>query len=200
MTEAFLKHPDEEALERFILNRCDEAEWEEIDVHVFGCESCQERVVDLDETIANIRAGGALVVAQEAKKVARSERTWKSWFGLPIFSFAGAAAMAAVLFVGISTPRDVNLSAFRGTETAIVPEWRPLRLHLNARDLDPGPVTVQVVDERGIEIWKGSATIGADRVDVHVPAIYQAGDHFIRLIDAQGNPLREFAIQTKLLP
>ncbi len=197
MTTPFLDHPDEQILERFIMERCSDTEWGEVLDHLSGCEACQQREVAHRELIENIRAGGTLLAAQLPVK---DHRTWRSWFTFPMLSMAGAAAAIALAFAGLSIPAEVNLSAQRGAETIKVPDWRPLQLHLDLRDLDVKPTGVEIADTQLAITWRGPLSIVGDQAEVKVPAIRRQGDYEIRLKDAQGNLLREFAVQARLFP
>jgi hypothetical protein len=117
-------------------------------------------------------------------------------------SWAGAAAAAAAFCLLAFLPAQVSLSAYRGNETSVAPQWRPLALHLNANDLADGPVRVQLVNEQGAEIWTGAAMVNREQVEIHLPRIYHAGSYFVRLYEpgassAQGDLLREFPFQVK---
>ena len=59
---------------------------------------------------------------------------WKSWFTIPRLSLASGAAARGLWSNSPFRPHDIALTAYRGTETAIVSEWRPLHMHLNAAD------------------------------------------------------------------
>ncbi|MBV8071720.1 MAG: hypothetical protein JO270_17550 [Acidobacteriaceae bacterium] len=191
-------HPSEDALERFILNRCEQDELEIVETHVIGCESCVARLEILEEELLNIKTGGELFLKHSLSKTQKLDRSWIRFFSIPAFALATAAA--ALICVSTMVPRDVTLSAFRGSEIAPVPEWHRLRIHLNARDLAPGPVKVELVDDQGVQRWHGESSVAADQVQVDMPAIRRSGEHFIRLEDQQGELLREFAIQAKLIP
>lgn len=198
MSGELSNHPDEEMLERFILNRCEDGELEVIETHVIGCESCVQKLEILEEDLLNLKSGGELYLRYLARKNSGAKRSWFRFFAVPAISMAGA--LAACLCISTLAVRDVTLSAYRDSQITIVPQWRPLRMHLNASDLPAGPVTVQIVDEQGGERWKGAANISGDQVQVEVPAIRQSGEHFIRLEDRNGELLREFAVQPKLVP
>ena len=198
MTTSSVDHPDEQALERFIMERCADTEWGEVVDHLSGCEACQQREVALRELIENVKAGGVLLAAQQA--VSKEHRTWRSWFTIPALSMAGAAAAIALAFAGLSIPAEVNLSAHRGAETIKVPDWRPLQLHLDLRDLDAKPAGVEVADTHLAITWQGPLSIVGDQAEVRMPAVRQPGDYAIRLKDAQGNLLREFAVQAQPFP
>jgi hypothetical protein len=84
-----------------------------------------------------------------------------------------------------------------------VGEYRPLNLHLNAADLPPGPVRVEVVNGKGDKFWEGPATVQKDRIDVRVPRITASGNYFVRVFPpemkagAEDELLREFSINAK---
>ena len=109
-------------------------------------------------------------------------------------------AAGAILF---SIPRDVSMTAYRGLETAIVSEGRPLHMHLNAAGLPSDPIAVELVDRRGSIVWKGTATtIRHDTVDITLPRITRSGAYFLRLYSApqpgaEASLLREFAFEAR---
>jgi hypothetical protein len=198
MNDSYRDHPGEEALERFLLHQCSEDELEVIETHVLACESCVEQLEALELEIAATKiALQNLEVTPPRKRMAKAVGDWKSWFTLPRLSLAGGFAAVACGAILLSVPHDVALTAYRGTETAIVSEWRPLHMHLNAADLSEGPVAVELVDRVGSPLWKGSSAIQHDTVDVHLPRIKQSGTHFVRLYAPQGELLREYAFQVK---
>jgi len=203
MNEPYREHPSEEALERFLLKMSPEGEVEVVETHIFACESCVEQLETLETRIAATRMALRELEAQRVPKgtFERSSQ-WKSWFTIPRLSFAGACAALAAGAILFSIPRDVNLTAFRGTETAIVSEGRPLHMHLNAAGLLPGPVAVELADRQGATEWKGTAVVRHDAVDVTLPRITQSGPHVLRLYSlppagTEGELLREFALDAQ---
>ena len=208
MENSYFEHPTEEALERFLLSQCKEEELDVVETHVLACESCVARLEALETEIATMKVALAqLETERREKEAAKALRpSWRDWFTVPTLSWAGAGA-AAALAVGMFVvpqfvPTEVSLSAYRGVEVPVVPEGRPLHLHLNANDLAAGPITVEVVNSQGAEIWKGDSTVNHDAVDVSVPRIKETGGHFLRLYAAgQANSdsalLREFAFEVK---
>ncbi len=193
-----IEHPDEEMLERFVLNRCTDGELELIETHVIGCEACVCKLEKLEEELVNLKAGCELYLEHLTTRQKAKQPSWFRFIAVPAFSLAGA--LAAGLFVTTIVPRDVTLSAYRDSQITTVPQWQRLRIHLNASDLPPGPVTVQIVDDRGIEHWKGIGTVTAGQVQIEVPPVRQSGEHFVRIENPQGDLLREFAVQPKLIP
>jgi hypothetical protein len=145
------------------------------------------------------------MLAEQAKKLASaSPRDWKNWFILPHLSWAGAVmAACAFVFVAASLPSHVSLTAYRGSEVIKVPEWRPLQMKLNAIDLTPGPVTIEVVDSQGARIWQGASVIKDDNIDVRVPRLTKEGTYYLRVYssteDASSELEREFSVETKPL-
>jgi hypothetical protein len=198
MNDRYSDHPDEEALERFLLQQCSEEELELVETHVLACESCVTQLESLELDIAATKmALERLEAGPPRKQMAKAASAWKSWFTIPRLSLAGGAAALACGAILLSVPHDVALTAYRGTESAIVSEWRPLHLHLNAADLSEGPVQVELVDRLGSQLWKGPSAVRRDTIDVHLPRIKQSGTHFLRLYNPQGDLLREYAFQVK---
>jgi len=198
MNDRYSDHPDEEALERFLLHRCSEEELEIVETHVLACESCVTQLETLEQDIAAMKLALASLEAKPARKqMANAASAWKNWFTIPRLSLAGGFAALACATVLFSIPHDVALTAYRGTDTAIVSEWRPLDMHLNAADLSEGPVQVELVDRLGSQLWKGASAVRNNSVDVRLPRIKESGSHFVRLYDPKGELLREYAFQVK---
>ncbi len=210
MQPTFLDHPNEETLERFVLNRSGEEELETVETHILACESCVTRLERLEAEIADIKIAAAQVRRELLEKEHSAAKTsWRSWFTVPKLSFAGAVAALAlgIAVVPQFTHRagpvaEVSLTSYRGLENPTVPSRERLHLHLNAADLPEGAVAVQIVDGQGASLWKGSSEVRHDQVDITVPSMSKAGTHFLRLYEigknnSQGDLLREFAFQVK---
>jgi hypothetical protein len=204
MTEPYLEHPSEDDLERFILNMTSESELETLEGHVMSCEHCVEQLEALQIRVAATRLALQNLEAKAAsEKSVEPARSWRGWFTIPRLSSAAAGALAFAGAILCSIPSNVSITAFRGTETTIVSEWRPLRMHLNADGLNPGAVAVELVDNNGSIIWKGPAAVRQDKVDVDLPRLTKSGPHFLRLYSVQqagsdGELLREFSLEAKL--
>ena len=103
----------------------------------------------------------------------------------------------------LSTCRDADstLATCRGTESAVLPEGRPLDLKLDTTDIPPGPVDVQVVNGSGTEIWQGQTDVSKERAEVKLPQISQAGPYFLRFYAPSASTerelLREFRFEVK---
>lgn len=208
-------HPSEDALERFLLQRSEEDELEIVETHILACETCITRLETLEFNIEATklalqsfrRTDRAAERAQSAESrtvpLGGSFKNLLSWLTLPKLSFAGATVAAcALVFSFISVPRNVNLTAYRGAEANVVSQWVPLDLHLNARELTPGPVVVEVVDDQGGKIWQGKTVVQSNQIEVKVPRLKAAGHYLVQVYAGQDSSdimLREFSIQTKPL-
>ena len=203
-------HPTEDELERYILDRSRDEELEGLETHILACESCVTRLEDLEFEISVTKlALQDFRREQLARAALPRENSWKTWFTVPKLSLTGAVAAAALAlivapaFLAHRPPvAQVSLSAFRGEEVFTVPAGHRLDMHLNTTDLAEGPVLVAVVDARGIEVWKGSATIHNEQAKVMIPPFTERGAHYLRLYAAtQASPdsdlLREFAFQVR---
>lgn len=216
MTDPYLDHPNEEALERFLRNEAQESELEIIETHILACESCVTRLEALELDLAAVKVACRELQTERIQKEAARSRSWRDWFTLPALSWAGAAA---VLALGITVvpqflPRDVNLTATRGLETgmtlspcgtleaAVVPEGRPLDLHLKADDLPEGRVNLEIVNGVGKRVWQGAGIIKQQQANVVVPRITTAGAYFLRLYNpaqagSEPDVLREFRFEVR---
>ena len=102
--KTYFDHPNEEALERFLLQRSDENELEVLETHILACEVCITRLETLELQITNLKA--ALVTAEEQriqKELHSARSSWKSWFRVPL------------LIVGWGGLRCVSRRFSRGT-------------------------------------------------------------------------------------
>ncbi len=211
MQNSYFDHPTEEELESFLLHPFQGEETGVVETHILACEACVARLEALETEIPALKWALERLEAERAhREAARAEGQWRKWFTVPRLSWA---AGAAVLLLGIALapqferrttqpPAEVSLVAYRGAGTPAVPLNRPLHIRLNARDLAEGPVTAQIVNSDGSEVWKGTTTVRREEVDIRVPKIQEAGAHFLRLYalahgNGQANLLREFAFKAK---
>jgi hypothetical protein len=224
MTNSDLQHPTEEALERYLLERTDEQELESLETHILACESCITRLETLQPEVATLKTAlGQYEEARIQKELNPIQSSWKSWFTIPRMSWAGGAL--AALGIGLAVlphsiqrfsqhsvqmaegdltgcnGADMTLTACRGTETATLPGGRPLDLHLDATDIQQGPVEVQVVSGNGNPIWQGETTVSNERAEVKMPQISQPGSYFLRFyapsLSTEHELLREFRFEVK---
>jgi len=203
MNESFREHPSEEALERFLLNVSPEQELEDLEMHVLACGQCVDHLESIEVEIAATRLALRRLEAQRvSERPAENTHSWTRWFTIPRLSFATTAVVAAAGTILFSIPRDVNLTAYRGTETTIVSEGLPLHMHLNAAGLNSGAVALELANSSGSIVWKGTSVIQHDTVDVTLPRITESGSHYLRLYATPSGAndsalLREFALDAQ---
>jgi hypothetical protein len=207
----YLDHPEEEVLERFVLNRTGEEETEVVETHILACDSCVSRLEALEIEVAATKLALQEIRLKEAAAdmAARQKAPGKSWFSLASFSLAaGAAALALALMImprmhknGTSPIAAITLTASRGSDIPVVPKNIPLHVVMNADDIAEKPVDVQLVDANGKTLWTGSSVVQQSRAAVDLPKISEAGEHYVRLYAPvkQGEPelLREFPIDVR---
>jgi hypothetical protein len=211
MTNTYLEHPAEDALERYLMHRSDEQEVELVETHTLACDSCVQRLEALEIQLAAMKlALQEFHTEQVAHAYAKQQKaSWRQWLTAPRLSMAGAA-LALVLGIGITAPRllthggaeqEVSLYDYRGQESPSVPKNHTLDIKLNARGLTDKEVGVQLVNETGTEIWHGISPVQDGKVEAKVPALTASGAYFFRLYAAapngaaQGDLLREFAFK-----
>ena len=73
---------------------------------------------------------------------------------------------------------------------------------MNAKDLPAEPVSVEVVNAEGTQVWKGQDAISHEKVDAKLPKISAKGNYLLRLYasgnnGAPGDLLREFSFDVK---
>jgi hypothetical protein len=203
MNEPYHEHPSEEALERFLLNMSPEEELETLETHLLACESCVDQLETLETQIAAARVAlRKLETDRTLKRSVGQFGRWRSWFTIPNISFATAGVVVTTGVILFSIPRDVTITAYRGSETAIVSEGRPLHIHLDAAGLAPGSIAVELADNNGSIVWQGTSSVQHDTVDVDLPRITKSGPHFLRLYSMpqpgiESSLLREFALEAK---
>jgi hypothetical protein len=203
-------HPTEDDLELFVLSRSSEEQLERLETHILACDCCVTRLENLEIQIGATKLALRDMQREQLAKAASRRSNWRAGFRVPSFSLVGAVATVALGIIVVpaffqhgSPVAQVNLSTYRGTEDgSTVPEGRRLHVHLNASDLAEGSVIVDVVDDRGVEVWKGSAAIRHEQVEVLVPPITERGTHFLRLhtpnqANAESDLLREFVLHVE---
>lgn len=205
------EHPSEETLERFLLHQSSEDEIEGVETHILACHSCVTRLEELEIHIAATKMALAdlhqkAVAKNYAAETAHreSKSRWFGWLNAKSLSFAGAAAALALTLT--IAPRystvEKDMSAFRGAEVNTIPVGRTVLLHLNARDLPQNPVSVEVVNAEGEEIWNSPSKVSGQTVDAKLPPIEAKGNYFLRIYSAnnkqdRGELLREFSFNVQ---
>ena len=175
--QQYVEHPTEETLERFLLHQMQEEELESMETHILACDSCVARLEEMEVQItATKMALAELHQEAVAESYAKESHSPWSWFKSHGWSLAGATAALALAMAVVPrfahvAPYETEVSAYRGSETTALPASRPLLLHLNAKDLPAEPVSVEVVNAEGNQVWKGQDAINHDKVDAKLPEI-----------------------------
>jgi hypothetical protein len=201
MAEHKKAHPEEEALERYAMNRLAEPALGELEEHLLLCEPCQERLDEVTEYLAVMREATATVAAEVP-----AEAAWKRWLRLewlpvPMPAMAGAMVMLVALFVWqpwkAQAPaewRTVELATLRGDAAgARGVEGFALHLRLDVAGLDIAGATAQLVTAEGEQLTHTPVTMVDGKGELRYAASLPAGQYFVRLKKA-GETVREYSL------
>lgn len=196
------QHPAVEVLELFVLNQCSTEEQENIETHILACELCVSRFKTLKAQVANIRLAYDEVRRERSIWSApKQHRVWTRWFTVPNLAAAAIVVATWAIIPQLSrhpaSDAEVDVVADR-EEPIAAPKNRDLHVTLDAIDLRPGLVRVQIVDAAGSQIWAGNATVQDEKVKVNFPKLRKTGVFFIRVYDVRPSNgaelMREFAL------
>jgi hypothetical protein len=163
-TSIFRVHPVEDLLEEYAFGRVAEPLLGRLEEHLLGCAACQQRMHDIEEYVAAMKEGAAILEAREAEVAASAagargvnsrveegpdEAGWLPKilrpFRLPAIAWAAAAVVVLLALIGYwratqrplpITPAVVTLTALRGTEnSAEAPAGRSITLQIDANRL-----------------------------------------------------------------
>jgi len=187
-------HPDDSEIEAYCLGKVPEHESAELEEHLLLCESCQQRVAEVDAYVKSMRDAGTHFRAEEL----RPQRAWRASGLVPVLG-------VALVVGGIGTyvynqravgPRvSVALEVTRGATTAArAPAGRPLLLNPQLDGLPAlGTYRLEIVDRNGKRVFEQEFSTGkALEAPAQSPGLY-----FVRLYTPQGTLLREFALETQ---
>jgi hypothetical protein len=205
--QPYTEHPTDETLEQFLMHRMQESEIESLETHILACESCVTRLEDLEINLEATKMALTQLHNQTVAKnhaAAAGNSRW-AWLKLPSFSLAaaGAALALALVVVPAFSTVEMTVDGVRGTESPTLPAGRPVLLHLNAKDLAQQPVSVEIVNGDGSEVWKGMSSVDHNKVDAKLPKLKDSGSYLLRLYaqnkknSEQGDLLREFSFQVR---
>lgn len=195
-------HLDEHTLDEYVLGRTTPEQRDQIDDHLFFCESCQTRVLAAEQFLRNLRAA-AVPEPLSAKPERRS--LWQ------VPSYAWAPVAAAVLIVGgvalhQSQPQvetaEAQLSATRGAADGAVPvvhSARQTRLQLDVRGLPVlAQYRVELANETGSTVWTRMTDRRGDQVDATVEGSFSSGLYWVRVYNPSNSELlREYGLQIR---
>ena len=199
MENAGERHISDTDFERYAMNSLPEVETATLEEHLLVCPECQDRLQEADAHVRAMQAAARRLRQEEQnEKVAR----WPAWFR-PAWGLALAAAMAALIVVGVRTPGNtvpvaVMLEASRGplAAHAPAPAGKPLTLKMDLAELPAAPgYHAEVVDQTGRRLWEGAAAIRAGRAAVDISKPLPAGRYYVRLYSASSELLREYGLE-----
>jgi hypothetical protein len=201
-------HPSQQDLDEYVFGRLPEFQIEAMEIHVLTCESCVDRLENLELHIATIKlALGSLHAEQTAEILEPQTGSW-NWLPMPQVSWILIAALITMCVSPLhiawrSRPAsEVRLHAYRGSDVDFVPQGRSLLLHVNTVDLPEEVISVQVVDGDGDEVWTGRTVIRNDEGRILLPGFSKSGSYFLRLYasraeDDSPSLLREFGFRVQ---
>ena len=195
-------HPEEENLERYIMNLSSDPERDAIEAHLQVCKQCGVRLNDAKEWVCLMKTNLPLV---------RNRREVPNWRGVlsrflpqPVAWAAGCAALAAILLTAPPLLRRapipeqlLNLSATRGEKppSGVLNSHALGRLRLDTTDLTE-PLDGQVVDTSGTEVWSQPITPASP--EIRLPRPLDHGIYWVRINSRQDHAtIREFRIEVR---
>ncbi len=199
-------HPEEDYLERYVMNSCTEQETNAIEEHLLVCENCRVRLYGVEEWVSLMKT--AIPLGPTRKRVPRWRqalgdlRGWQGeFFAHPMGMAAGCAALAAVLIAAPILLREqplqeetVALAATRGVHAEPSADSRHLlRLKIDTTGL-VAPMEGQIVDATGQLVMSQPLTETAAQMKLDRPL--KPGTYWVRVNSgAAGKPtLREFLL------
>lgn len=197
-------HPPEEVLERYSMDHSaallSEEEREQVEEHLFLCESCRKQLDECDQWVALMKAAAAPVTHGTAFG---SPPFWQRWwravneFGSWPALAGGLAMVVAVLWVAPSAfspgvgsgVSSVSLSAMRGNDLRVRVQ-AGAALELKVEDADVAGSSVLVVDAAGRQVWSGALQGNVARV----PTL-KKGAYWVRLMArGSGEQIKEYGL------
>jgi anti-sigma factor RsiW len=179
-------HPEETELEQYSMGTLVEPRLEAFEEHLFACDSCQDRLLEMDAYVNAMRS------ASPKARQARQSR-WADLFRWPRPAWIATFALSAVVLVAarvwIVAPSSrtemasVALHSSRGVEglaTTKAPARRPLSLTVDLTELPAfASYRLEIVERTG-------TTSGL-----------AAGQYYVRLYAPNSELLREFSLKVQ---
>jgi hypothetical protein len=202
-------HASEEALERYSLGACSEAELAQIEEHLLICHNCQDRLAETDLLIRPLRAALAAEGSHLEGAASGLKPRKTSWFW-PVprkLVWVPALGVFILMLVGwrayhLSTPMPqiVALAAFRGAESDVSAQAfanAPIELRLDVSSLRTSPqYRIEIVSATGTLERSGSIR-GHPETTRFDAGRLAAGRYWVRLYDLEGTLLREYGLMVR---
>lgn len=200
---ALTSHPGEDALELYCLDRLDEHEAGPIEEHLLVCETCQQRVAELDVFLKAAKQATRELRGEE--RYSGAETSW-TWLFQPGWIAAGALAVVALAVIPMvhrpAETQEIAVSAYRGvneqTGAGIAEAGRPLRLSLDLAGVPAeGCCILELVSADGNVLRQLAATPVENRASFDQPSGLSRGQYWLRVKANSGADLREFGLTVR---
>jgi hypothetical protein len=196
-------HISDKLLSEYALGRLPNQQVPAVFEHLMVCDPCHERYKAELTFREDVREAMVRAAAVEPAR----KRNWLDVFALPKTAWAAAAAFAItvaflpVLRQGTGAVQLLELTAVRGGEAAAVARsGDAVKLDLATAGMEASlPVTVQITDDSGGEVWRGAATQTNKHWQVQPQKTFRTGHYWVRVLDPSqpDPPLREYSFHVR---
>jgi len=196
------QHISDEALERYSMGTLGVDSVGEVEEHLLGCPSCQDRLVEADEFLALFRTAAA-------QEDAREMPWWRGiWMQRKIALAAVTAAAAVVLiFLNVRAPQPipgapatVMMESMRGPESsAHITSGRPYLLKFDVAPSEVGADSeVEVVDSAGNPVLTARGEQRNGRLTASITKLAR-GSYWVRVYRKGGDReiVAEYALEAQ---
>jgi anti-sigma factor RsiW len=194
-------HIPEQLLEPYAMGALSGESSALVEEHLLYCESCQARLVELDEFLAVFRA--AAVQAGP-----RPLPAWRSIFAPRRVWWAGAAATAAALVIALGVGRpptvipaaSVIMESMRGPEASMrIAAGKPYRLVFDVSVPAASPESqIEIVNALGKGVLHANAEVKDGRLAALIPRLPR-GSYWVRVYRGPGDTelLAEYGLRVE---
>ena len=194
-------HATDEIIEKFAMGKLPESEVAPLEEHMLVCHACQDRLEQMDSFL---RATKAAVAKPPEPSLRGRLATMAAGTPRSVWAVGLAVVCAALIIVPSRAPlpQSVELSAYRGPDTAAVQikSGSPVNLSLDVTEVPASPVyTVELVNSAGGLIWEGKIEPVGNRLTAAVPQELPSGRYWVRLYgnSLKTDLLREYPLSVK---
>lgn len=197
------RHPSDEMLELYLLDRLAEPQLIAVDEHLLVCDRCQDALnADVKYVAAMKKECGRRLAANPSPFHRFVQPRMR-----PLWTAIAACALLAValpLYRSATAPPDpeveVALIASRGLEAgpAVVPAGRPFILRIDLAQLPAYPsYHATIVSSSGSDIWEDQLYPISGRLAIQSAKKLSPGTYWVRLTAPDGGAIREFSLDVK---
>lgn len=201
-------HTDDELLEKYSLGTLREPEIGEFEEHLLLCDSCQDRLEQMDGYVAAMQSASSKLRREQPSDGRERWRILSYPFGWPARVWAPAfAVLFLVLLVGDQwrlanmQPVHVMLEAKRGAEGSAfskAPAGKHLVLEVDLTQLPNSSVyRMEIVDPAGNPVLESPATAQNGQISLPVATRLSRSLYYVRLYSQSDELLREFGLRVE---